>query len=309
MLSFASQKVKPMYNRNMANSKQLKNEFVRITTTDGLELHGLLFEPKRKTAKVLIHIHGWIGNFYENRFIDYIAREAVSKGFSFLTFNNRGAGIVTDFVKRRKSKVGYKRIGGAQEKFKDCIFDIKAAVDFLSKKGYKKIILQGHSSGCQKAAFYEQKTEDKRIKSLILLAPVDDAAYTKTLLKSKHEKSLSIAREMVKSGKGDKSVPEWMAFYPLLNAKMFLNVADSKSYSGRLFDYSGKLKEIEKINCPILAIFGTKDEYQFEPDKKLQILKERMSNCDIKLIQGAEHGFINFESELSKLIGNWIKKL
>ncbi len=287
----------------------MRTTFQRITTKDGLELHGLLFEPDRKTINALIHIHGWVGNFYENKFIDYIAEEVVSKGFSFFTFNNRGAGIINDFIKRKKSKVDYVRIGGSLEEFKDCVFDIKAAVDFLNKKGYKKIILQGHSLGCQKSTFYEYKTKDKRIKGLVLLAPVDDIAFSKNTLKTKYEESLNIAKRMVKNGEGTKPVPKWMAFYQLLNAKMFLNVADPKSDSGRLFDYSGELKEIQNINCPVLVVFGSKDSYQSNPVEKLKILKEKVKDCDVKLVQGAGHGFVNFEKQLSKLISSWLKAL
>ncbi len=286
----------------------MKTSFQRITTKDGLELHGLLFEPDKRTNSVLVHIHGWVGNFYEDEFVDYVAKAAASKRFAFFTFNNRGAGIINDFIKRKKTKVDYVRIGGSLEEFKDCILDIKAAVDFLTKRGYKKIILQGHSLGCQKATFYKYKTGDKRVKGLILLGPVDDIGFSQEKLKSKYKKSLNIAKEMVKNNKGDKPVPKWMAFYPLLNARMFLDVADPESSSGRLFNYSGKLKEIKNINCPILAIFGSKDEYQSKPAEKLRILKGNAKDCDIKLVNNAGHGFVGFEEDLSKLIGDWLIK-
>lgn len=287
----------------------MKTYFQRIITKDGLEIHGLLFEPDRRTDKALIHIHGWVGNFYENKFIDYIAKEVTSKGFAFLTFNNRGAGIINDFIKRKKTKVDYARIGGSLEEFKDCIFDIKAVVDFLSKKGYKKIALQGHSLGCQKATFYKYKTKDRRIKSLVLLAPVDDVAFTKNVLKNKYKKALKIAREMVKKEKGNNPVPKWMAFYELLNAKMFLNVADPESASGRIFDFSGELKEIKNVNCPVFVVFGSKDNYQAKPEEKLNILRENVEDCNIKLVKNAGHGFVNSEEKLSKLVANWLKNL
>lgn len=287
--------------------QDLKGTIVRITTKDRLELHGLLFEPSKRTTNALVHVHGWVGNFYENKFIDYITREAISRGFAFLTFNNRGAGIINDFIKREKTKIEYIRIGGSLEEFEDCVLDIKAAVNFLSEKGYKKIILQGHSLGCQKITFYKYKTRDQRIKSLILLAPVDDIPFTKRRLKNNYAKALDVAKEMVKKSKSNNPVPKWVAFYPLLNAKMFLSVADPKSASGKIFDYSGELEEIKNMNCPILAIFGSNDEYQSNPDGKLKILKENVEDCDIKLVQGAGHGFVGFEGELSKLIGNWLK--
>jgi pimeloyl-ACP methyl ester carboxylesterase len=284
----------------------MRLSFQRIITDDELELHGLLYEPDKTTANVLIHIHGWVGNFYENKFIDHIAKEATQKGFAFLTFNNRGAGIITDFAKRKKTKVEYVRIGGSLEKFEDCTCDIQASIDFLATKGYKKIVLQGHSLGCQKAAFYLYKTKDKRVKGLVLLAPVDDFAYTKEELGKNYEKSLIIARKMIKDGKSDKPVPKPMSFYPLLNAEVFLNVTDPTSPSGRLFNYAGELKEVQDINCPTLTIFGSKDEYQLNPDKQLNILKEKIKKCNIRSINGAGHGFVGFEEILAKSISSWL---
>jgi len=286
---------------------QLKGEPVRITTEDNLELHGILFEPKKETTNALIHVHGWIGNFYENRFIDYIAKEAVEKGFAFLTFNNRGTGIVTDLIRRGKDKTEYVRIGGCLEKFEDCIIDVKAAVDFIEQKGYKKITLQGHSLGCQKITFYKHKTKDNRVKRLIELAPVDDFGYSKRALGSKYEESLRIAKEMIEKEKGNEPVPKWMEFYPLLSAKRFLDIADSETLSGRIFYYSGKLEEIKSVSCPVLAVFGSKDDYESNPEEKLKILGKSVKNCDTKLIKNANHGFVGFESELSKLVGTWIK--
>lgn len=286
---------------------KILGEPVRIITKDGLELHGILFEPNKKTNKALIHIHGWCGNFYENKFIDFIAKEAVDKGFAFLTFNNRGVGFVTDLIKRKKFKVEYVKIGGSWEKFEDCILDIKSAIDFLDKRGYKKIILQGHSLGCQKITFYKYKTKDKRVKALVELAPVDDVGFVKRLLRKKYGKSLKIAKRMIKKGLGNKPVPKWMSFSVLLNAKRYLDIADPKTLQGRIFDYSGKLKEIKAVDCPVFAIFGSKDDYETKPEEKLEILKNNVKNCDIELIKNANHGFVGFETKLSKLVGNWIK--
>lgn len=292
----------------MNDQQKTIGELVRIKTEDGLELHGLLFKPKIKTTKALIHIHGWTGNFYEDMFIDYIAKQATSKGYAFLTFNNRGAGIVQDFIKRNKFKVQYKKIGGSLEKFEDCLLDIKVAADFLESRGYQKIILQGHSLGCQKITFYQYKIQDKRIKGLILLGPVDDASYSKKTLKNKYQDALKTAKELVKRKGRKVSVPKWMAFYPMLIAEMFLNVADPESLSGKIFDYSGRLQEIKKVNCPVLSIFGSEDEYEANPVDKLKVLKENVENCDTKLLKGSNHGFVGYENELSQLVGEWLEE-
>ena len=294
--------------------KSLKGELVRITTKDELELPGLLYEPGKRTTYALIHVHGWNGNFYENKFIDFIARESVANGHAFLTFNNRGTGFIVDLI-RRKRKVEYVKIGGSVEKFEDCIIDIKAAVDFLNKRGYKKIILQGHSTGCQKIAFYQYRTNDQRVKGLIELAPVDDVALVKRLLGKKYEKSLKISKSMVKRGEGEEPIPKWISFTNsygkiiMLTARRYLSIADPTTTGGRIFNYSGKLKEIKSVNRPIFAIFGSKDEYEYRPEEKLKILKKNVKKCDIRLIKNAGHGFVGFETELSKSVSSWIKQL
>lgn len=291
----------------MNSQQKIFGELVRIKTKDGLELQGLLFEPRVKTDQVIIHVHGWIGNFYENKFIDEIAEEVITRGIAFLTFNNRGAGIVQDFIERNKFNADYKRIGGSLEVFGDCLIDIKAAVDLMNSRGYREVVLQGHSLGCQKVTFYQSRKKDKRVKGLILLAPVDDVAFTKKHWGNKYKRALVIARKLLKQG--EKSVPAWMAFYPMLTPEMFLNVADPQSSSGRIFDYSGKLAEIQSIHIPVLAIFGSLDAYQANPSDKLKILKDKLEKCDTILVEKAGHGFVGYEKELSLYISKWLRNL
>ena len=288
--------------------KGLKGELVRIDTKDKLELQGILYEPETKTSKVVIHIHAWVGNFYENLFLDYIAKEAVSKGFAFLSFNNRGAGFVTDFIKKQKDKRAYFRCGGSTAKFEDGIIDLSAGIDFVSKRGYKQVILEGHSLGCQKSAFYQYKTQDKRVKGLVLLAPVDDIAYVKGLLGGKYEKNLETARKMVKNGKGDEPVPNGLAFCPMLNARKYLDLADPTTMHGKIMDYSGDLTELKQIKVPVLAVFGSKDDYEKEPKKTLNFLENALS-WDTKLIKNIDHWFFDKEKEIGKSIVSWLEKM
>ncbi len=274
----------------------MKGELIRIKTEDNLELQGLLVEAGKET--ILVHVHAWMGNFYENEFLDFISDEIAKKGISFSSFNNRGAGIITDFIKDDK----YERFGGSIEKFEDCILDIKAVIEFLEKRGYKNIILQGHSTGCQKVIYYKYKTKDRRVKSLIILGPVDDVSCSKDLLGKRYDEALKIAKDLV--GK-EKVVPEWMQYYPLLTPERFLQISAPNSTAGGILDVSGKLEEIKNVNCPVLAIFGEKDDYQKNPKEMLDILKEK-AKCDIKLLKG-NHWFKGNEEELAKEITEWIK--
>lgn len=67
------------------------------------------------------------------------------------------------------------------------------------------------------------------------------------------------------------------------------------------------MKEIKNIGCPVLAISGSKDEYQTNPQEKLQTLKKYVKNCSTEIFINADHWFTNYETELAKLIGDWLR--
>lgn len=283
-------------------------ELIRLKTKDNLELQGLLCEPSKKASKAIVHVHGWVGNFCEDRFIDQISESAFGKNIAFFTFNNRGAGIITEFMRNNKRE----KIGGSLEIFEECSFDIESAVDFLHERGYKEIILQGHSIGCQKIVYYLHTKKDKRIKGLILLAPVDDVGFvTRKLYNnsvSRYNKSLKTARNMSSDGRGQNPIPKWMQIYPCLSANMFIQISDPESASGKIFDYSGDLTELRNINVPVLAVFGSIDDYQENPTDKLEIIKEINGNETI-LMQESNHWFAGHEDELAKNVVGWVKKI
>ena len=52
----------------------MKQELVRINSMDEIEQPGILYIPDKTTDKIVIHVHGLNGNFYENRFFRYISK-------------------------------------------------------------------------------------------------------------------------------------------------------------------------------------------------------------------------------------------
>jgi len=286
----------------------MHGELIRLKTRDNLELQGLLCEPSKKASKAIVNVHGWVGNFYENRFMDHISEEAFGKNIAFFTFNNRGAGIITEFMRNNKRE----KIGGSLELFEDCVFDLESAVDFLHERGYKEIILQGHSLACQKIVYYMHTKKDKRVKGLVLLAPVDDVEVVTGKLYnnsvSRYNKSLKTARKMNSEGRGSHPVPKWMQIYPCLSANMFIQISDPESASGHIFDYSGDLAELKSLTIPVLAVFGSIDDYQPNPADKLEIIKRINANKTI-LMQESNHWFAGHEDELAKNVVGWVTKI
>ena len=140
---------------------------VKVTTQDDYPLHGLFSEPKVKTESIIIHLHGSAGNFYQSTFYPYLFNLAKDLNIAFLSTNGRGSDVYD-------IETGTKYTGAAIEISEECLFDIDAWIEFVFSKGYKNIILEGHSFGTNKIQYYALNGKHKsKIKALILLGFTD----------------------------------------------------------------------------------------------------------------------------------------
>ncbi|HID72601.1 TPA: alpha/beta fold hydrolase, partial [Candidatus Micrarchaeota archaeon] len=200
-------------------------EKITMRAGDGLELEGFLSGPR--AGRAIIFIHGWKDNAFTAPFVKPMAERAAKAGIAFLAFNNRGAG--------KK---------GETERFADCILDIRAAVEFMAGRGHERIFLVGHSTGCQKAAYYVHKEKDDRIGGIAFIEPTDDAALARRELGEKYGKAVGLAREMVASGERNRMMPEWSLVGGEASADRYLSMFSGEEAEGGMFDFSGKLELI-----------------------------------------------------------------
>jgi pimeloyl-ACP methyl ester carboxylesterase len=295
----------------------MRGELVRVFTEDGLELQGL-FCPSRITKVneiVVLHIHGFNGNFYEERFVDHIADRLTENGIAFLAVNTRGHDYSSNFIKKTDSGLTYVQIGGAHEIFEECIYDIKAWIDLLQGRGYTNVILVGSSLGTLRAVFYQHQIKDKRVHGLVLISPVDHIGLQRTALGDKYDEAISVAKQMIEQGKSDAFMP--MIYCPLwqrpIDAKAYVSAFDpnTKSAIFNFHDPNARFEELSTIDCPILATYGTVGEAVVDNkvEEALSIIKKRAilaKRCDTALIQGAPHDYLGCEKELSEIIEKWI---
>lgn len=282
----------------------IAGKLVGFPTKDGVFLQGFLI-PAKDSKKIVIHIPGMGSNFYDDSRLPHLANQITKAGYSFLSVNNRGHDVIADIPNTKNKWI---KGGTAFEKFEDSIKDIRASIDFASKVGYKKIILSGHSTGCQKIAYYKSKTNDKHVKGIVFIAPADDYNYIKKELGKTFNKVLNKARKL---NKKDLLPPE-MVKGNFLSAKRFLSVSDLKNMEAKIFNYDSDLDLFSKIRCPILAVFGSKEQYRLKPVQEyFKILQKNTSSpkFDSLLIKNANHSFIGKEKELAKKVANWVRNL
>src|SRR3989344_1753317 len=132
---------------------------VKIKTPDNITLFGFLSESSNKDI-ILINIHGTGSGFYVEEFESEFTERLPKLDVSTLFTNNRG----------NYTMESWQETGAAVEKFENCLIDIDAWIEFALQKGYKQIILQGHSLGTEKVVYYMEKGKYKdRVVGVILL--------------------------------------------------------------------------------------------------------------------------------------------
>lgn len=269
-----------------------------------------MYHPEKQTKKALLHIHGMGGNFYENRFLDFMADELNKNSYAFLSINTRGHDIIADFPVAG-SEEKYKRIGNAYEKFEECLLDIKPAIDFLEEKGYDDITLCGHSLGAVKVAYYMAKTQDPRIKRLILMSPPDMVGLAEK--ESYHDGLLKQAQQMISGDKGGELLSQkvWDCYY--LSANTYADFS-TRNNPIDIFNTYDKEKNslLNEIRIPTLTFLGEKDDAAILPQKDaLEVIKSKATNApvfDIDIIEGAPHSYFGREKEMAACITNWLNR-
>lgn len=284
----------------------MRQRLVRINSLDGIEQPGMLSLPNEDVEKIVIHVHGLYGNFYENRFLDSLAESYTEKGYAFLSFNNRGRDTVSELLKDDESVV----IGACFDNFKDCVLDISGVVDWAKKNGYNEIVLEGHSYGCNKVLYYYDKTNDPFIKKIVLLGPCDiPSECVKFLDKEEYEKIKYESATLVDEGR-DKALVD---FSVMPNGKISAGTYFYDFFPGGNADFlryvdgvDGKSDILRRINIPVLVVFGDNDECVLT--ESIDVVKKYLTNnikdCNIHIIDGANHSFTNKENELGILIKN-----
>jgi pimeloyl-ACP methyl ester carboxylesterase len=254
---------------------------------DGFWAHG----PRRKRA-LLILVHGMGGNFFRSRFRKELLLHSSTSRFDALSFNNRGADRDV-----------------ATEKFTDCLADLDAAIRFGLSHGYRKFALMGHSTGCQKIAYYQAVRQRKDVSALVLGSIGDDLAISRRNLGQKHPAWVKRAKALVARRRGHTILPaECQGF----SAARFLSVADPRQVEAKLFDFEGPLAHFQKITCPTLVVMGGSEEFACIPVEKMIDTLEKKSLA-IRFasitVPGGDHGFHGLEVPTTRAVYRWLATL
>jgi len=217
----------------------LEYENVIFTTEDGLKLEGWLI-PRRKSKKAVVCLHGY--PFDKGSILD--VSSFLRNKFSLLYFDFRYLG---------KSQGKYTSIGYHEVK------DVRAAVEFLLGRGYKRIGLIGFSMGAATAIMEASQNAS-------INAVVSDSSYS-TLDRLVYDKYRCL---------GPLRYP--LGMVTKLISMIFMKV-DPASVSPE--------KAIRSLDIPVLIIHGDSDR-EISIDNA-RYLYNASSSASLWVVRGVDH--------------------
>lgn len=279
-------------------------EFIRDYTEDGLRLQGTYFEAKEKDICIVM-VHGMCGTIIDNYFAYVWGNELSRNNIGLIYGHNRGHSIENDIVMKDGS---FKRYGTMYEIFEDSIYDIDLWIKKAYELGYKRIILLGHSFGCNKVVYYYYK---KRPGILgIILASAPDMQGSSIQNEKDYYKLLEEAKKNIDNNEPRKLLSKMVEDYMYMSSQTYYNWFKEGSNVDifPILRNPAKWEQFSYIDVPILTFSGSCEEPLY---LNLEILKEKAINCpsfDFKIIKGAQHTYEGYELETIDCIIKWINK-
>lgn len=272
-------------------------------TEDGLRLPIVHFNTKIKDICV-IFIHGMCQTIIDNYFATVWGNTLIKNNIGFLYEHNRGHSIENDILMKDGS---YQRQGCMYEIFEDCIYDIDLAINEAKKLGYKRLILLGHSYGCNKLIYYYYKKKPNILGMILASAP--DMKGLHLYRQKDYETLLKEAKENIDNNESTKILSNLIEDYMYMSSKTYYNWYNKNSNLDNLpiMSYSNNWTQFETITVPMLTFSGSDETENY---LQLDLLKEKAKNCkdfEYKIIDNTNHFYTNKENEIATLIINWIK--
>lgn len=280
---------------------------VRFETADEITLAGLLYEPRRKRGRAVIFLHGTGGSsVFSSGRTELLARVFVERGIAFFPFNNRGAHLVM------KPSLGG---GSSNERLRDCVNDIDAAVRVLRRAGYRDITIAGHSTGANKIAVYDHYRKRSGIRRYVFLAGGDDTGMLYEQLGPRRFRStLQRARDRRASRElapltVSPFLMSWRALYDMINPDGDYNVFPFLEAGGTRLSRRPLFRYLKGVRKPSLFVYGENDQYIDDVSGAVGLLTDGIgarTNFEFVVMKDADHGFGRHEEELGTLIADWI---
>lgn len=272
-------------------------------TDDGLRLPMVHFNSKEKDICVIC-IHGMCQTIINNDFAVVWGNILSNNNIGFIYEHNRGYSVENDILIKDGS---YRRYGCMYEIFEECIYDIDLAINKAKELGYKRVVLLGHSYGCNKIIYYYYKKQQDIIG--IILASAPDMLGSHFSEQEDYKELLQEAKENIDKGMPTQLLHKMIEDYMYMSSQTYYNWYNDNSNLNNIPVIANPehWEQVEKIDIPILTFSGSKENDYYQ---HLELLKSKALKCrdfEYQYVDNANHFYIDKEEDVGVLILNWIK--
>ena len=269
----------------------MRTELISIPTPTE-PLAGLYYEPDGgATTGAAVYFHGTTMNFYVGA-AQFLPPVLTKLGLAFLAFNRRGH----DTLGTRNSRLAE---GGAFETAGQAIEDNRIAAEWLARRGFSRPVVIGHSYGGMLGVRHVADHPDTP--ALVLLSAgrggprQDHAGGTERIFAvDRFDELKARAEELVKAGRGKELIflPGW---WYVISAESFLD---------RVANVPDTIALAPKIQCPVLAIRGGKEDAHRYPAEEFQ--RAAGGPCQVEIVPDCDHFYNGCEDTVCNIVSSWL---
>jgi pimeloyl-ACP methyl ester carboxylesterase len=293
--------------------QKFPEELVYVRSKDDIPNGGAIFTPPKNLASpiAIIWIHGWGVNFYQPTYVN-IGRALAERGYTCITGNTRMHDLGN--VVWIPTLSGEKRIrgGGYWGVASEEVRDIAAWIAFAEARGFKQVILVGHSAGWAAVRSYQAEKQDARVVGVVLASGAVRAETRTT-----DPDQLAQATRMMADGRGDDLVRDPKRSFPsFISAATFMDIVNTPPEFKDFFGTQPQTQNpgVTRIRCSLLAFFGTKGDVGDAAE--LELLKSSIqrqssgpSRVNTVMIKNADHMYAGEEAQVAEIIAKWAATL
>ena len=290
------------------------------TAEDGTELFGLAHDPPdgaRDTA--LVYVHG-LGSTGTSHLANGLAAELPGRGIGVVRGDLREADLLR--IDELPGPGRVRKGGGAFHTFQDGVTDAGVWVEAARARGYRHLVLFGHSLGSLRATQYLADRVADDVTGLVLASTADlIAMHASRYDRAQLEEYLELARRYVAEGRGEEIMPPECSVglmrQPISATAYVDRFGDDPSWDVMdLYDRGSAraFRALRQIDVPILATFGTRNETV--PFDRVEAVFDRLAieaaaapSFQTQVIDGADHFYLGFADQLARRVGDWIAAL
>lgn len=264
-------------------------------TSDKETLHGLLFAPReRKSELALLMVHGVAMNFYLPP-LPTFGQALAELGYHCFVINTRGH----DWIARAANLTKFG--GAAYETFEQSSLDYDGALDHLSKLGYKRFILVGHSLGCVKSLLYQGSRQRADVIGVISCSCPRQFYSARADEQPEFKALMAKAEALTAENKGDEFLWAWTSGS--------MGIFTARTYVAKYGPH--EINDVRlpaaRLDCPHLIIVGG-SEHPFFPRYAEELAQVGGASATYKIVPGSNHFYTNHEPEVVEIMAEWLEQ-